>query len=51
MREDTVKVSLTPQDKKRVEGLVQRIALKRDIPMWKIWKALYLYVAGQVMKV
>jgi hypothetical protein len=39
---------LTPQEQKRVIQMVARMALKRDVPSWVIWNALYRFTCEQV---
>ena len=39
---------LTPQEKKRVIAMVERIQQKRAVPAWTVWTALYRFVAQQV---
>lgn len=42
---------LTPQEQKRVIAMVTRMALKRDVPSWVIWNALYRFVAQEVWQI
>jgi len=39
---------LTPQEKKRVIAMVERIQQKRAVPAWTVWTALYRFVGQQV---
>ena len=39
---------LTPQEKKRVIAMVERMQMKRAVPAWTVWNALYRFVGQQV---
>jgi hypothetical protein len=39
---------LTPEEQKRVIAMVVRMCLRRQVPSWVIWTALYRFVTQQV---
>lgn len=42
---------LTPQERKRVMEMVTRMCLKRNVPSWVVWNALYRFVAQEVWQI